>query len=228
MLAAISLFAILPIAEAANSSASSSTGFAAYSVQVTQNGSSRNLAVNESVKPSSSPGKSILTITVEAASSNFTYSHVVNSSSTLFPYMPAITNQTYTYAGKNYSVTAKITQQGTSQVAFKGKTYTVTNYAFSAKVDSAKGSRTFAGSISAFPSDLVYSASVKANQTLATATLTATSLSLNAAGTAAPLQAASAGLGISLAAGAIALSLGARMKRKQETDGASKPDHWVD
>jgi hypothetical protein len=229
VLATIALLSILPIAEAASSSTPGpSAGFAAYSVQATQSGATQTAAVNESVKPSSTAGKSILQVTVEAASSNFTYSHVVNSSSTLFPYLPAISNENYSYSGKNYSVTAKISQQGTSQVTFKGKTYTVTNYALSAKVTSTKGSATYTGAISAFPSDLVYSATLQVNQTRVTATLTATSLSLDAVGTAAPLQAASAGIGISLAVGAIALSLGVKMRRKQRAPGPSKPDHWVD
>jgi len=228
-LATIALLSILPIAEAASSSTSTaSAGFAAYSVQVTRAGAAQSAAVNESVKPTSVPGKSVVQLTVQGASSNFTYSHIVNSSSTLFPYLPAISNENYSYSGKNYSVTAKISQQGTSQVTFKGKSYTVTNYALSAKVTSTKGSETYTGTISAFPSDLVYSATLQANQTRASATLTATSLSLDAVGTAAPLQAASAGIGISLAVGAIALSLGVKMRRKQGAAGTSNPDHWVD
>lgn len=229
VLVALSLFAILPLAQAATSSAAATTGFAAYSVQATVNGTSHSASVNENVKASSTPGKSILTLAVEAASTNFTYSHIVNSSATLFPYLPAISNQNYTYSGKGYNVTAKISQQGTSQVTFQGKTYTVTNYAFSAKVDSAKGSKTYAGTISAFPSDLVYSAAVQTDKSHATITLTATSLSLDATGAATqPVQAASAGLGISLAVGAVALSLGVRMKRKHGTAGSARPDHWVD
>src|SRR5947207_15197387 len=83
LLAVMSLLTVLPVAQAAStsSSASPTTGYAAYSVQVTQNGTSRSIAVNESVTPSSNAGKSILLVTVEAASSNFTYSHIINSSS---------------------------------------------------------------------------------------------------------------------------------------------------
>ena len=184
--------------------------------------------MNESVTPSSSPSESIVLLTVEGTQSNFTYSRAVNSSLTLFPYLPAISNQSYSYSNSSYTVSAKISQQGTSQVTFQGKAYTLTEYAFSADVASANGSRTITGTISAFPSDLVYSATAQANSTSVAATLTATSLSLSA-GTAAPaLQAASAGIGLSLAAGAVALSLGVRMKRKQAPAGPSNPDHWVD
>jgi hypothetical protein len=230
LFAVLPFIALLPVAQAAStsSSASPSSGFAAYSVHVTENGTSRTIAVNESVTPSSNPGKSILLVTVEAASTNFTYSHTINSSSTLFPYLPAIANESYSHSGKTYNITASISKQGTSQVTFQGKGYTLTNYAFSAKIDSAKGSRTITGSVSAFPSDLVYSASAQVNKTSVVATLTSTSLPLSVVAAAPALQAASAGLGISLAVGAVALSLGIRMKRKHGTSGSSKPDHWVD
>ena len=230
LLAVLSLLTVLPVVQAASTPSSSSptSGYAAYSVHVTQNGTARTIAVNESVAPSSNAGKSILLVTVEAASSNFTYSHIINSSSALFPYLPAIANESYSHVGKSYNVTASISKQGTSQVTFQGKGYTLTNYAFSAKIDSAKGSRTISGSVSAFPSDLVYSVTAQADKASVVATLTSTSLTLDVVAAAPALQAASAGLGISLAVGAVALSLGIRMKRKHGPEGSSKPDHWVD
>ncbi len=231
ILAGLSLLAVVPLAQAATtaSSSSPSSGYASYTIQLDHNGTTRSVSVNESVTPSSSPGRSILLLTVEAASSNFTYSHVVNSSSsTLFPYLPAISNQSYAYSGKNYSVAASISQRGTSQVSFQGKAYTVTDYAFSANITSAKGSQTFSGTVSVFPSDLVYSVAAQAGATSFSAALTSTSLPLSGAAAAPAVQAASAGLGISLAAAAVALSLGVRMRRKHGAAGPSKPDHWVD
>jgi hypothetical protein len=230
LLAAVSLLAVLPLAQASVTAGSSSpsSGFASYGVQVTQNGTTRSVSVNESVTPSSSPGNSILLLTVQAASSNFTYSRVVNSSSTLFPYLPAISNQNYTYSSSSYSVAAKISQEGVSQVTFQGNAYTVTNYAFSATIVSTNGSKTISGNVSAFPSDLVYTVSAQTNNASVTATLTSTSLALSADAGAPALQAASAGVGISLAVGAVALSLGVRMKRKQSPAVSSNPDHWVD
>jgi hypothetical protein len=230
LLASISLLALVPLAQAATTSSSSSptSGYAAYSIHVTQNGTSRSISVNESVTPSASPGKSILLLAVEAASSNFTYSHTINSSLTLFPYLPGISNANYTYTVKSYTVAARISQQGTSQVTFQGKSYTMTNYAFSANIASSNGTQAISGSVSAFPSDLVYSVSAQTNNASVAATLTATSLALSTAAAAPALQAASAGLGISLAGAAVALSLGVRMKRKRASAGPSKPDHWVD
>ena len=87
-------------------------------------------SVNESVSQSPTAGDSIVMLAVQGTESNFTYSHVVNSSLTLFPYLPAISNENYTYSGKSYTVAASISQQGTSQVSFQGKSYTLTDYAF--------------------------------------------------------------------------------------------------
>ena len=229
-LAALLLLALVPLAEASTSagSASPSSGYAAYNVQVTQNGTTRAASVNESVTPSATPGQSIILLTVEGTQSNFTYSHVVNSSLTLLPYLPAITDQNFTYSGKSYSVTAKISQQASSQATFLGEAYTLTDYAFSAHITSANGSRDVTGTVSAFPSDLVYSVTANTNGSSVAAILTATSLALTAASAAPALQAASAGIGLSLAAGAVALSLGVRMKRKHAPSGSSNPDHWVD
>jgi hypothetical protein len=230
LFALLPLVALLPVAQAASTSsvASPVSGYVSYSVHVTANGTSKIIAVNESITPNSGAGKSILFVSVEAASTNFTYSHIINSSSAMFPYLPAIANESYSHSSKSYNVTASISKQGTSQVTFQGKAYTVTNYAISAKIDSAKGSKTVTGSVSAFPSDLIYSASVQADKASVVATLTSTSLPLTVVAAAPALQAASAGLGISLAVGAVALSLGIRMKRKHGPSGSSKPDHWVD
>jgi hypothetical protein len=230
VLAGISLLAFVPLVvavPASSSSSSPSSGYVSYAVQFTQNGTTRSVSLNETVTPSSSPGKSILLLSVEAASSNFTFSHIVNSSSTLLPYLPAISNQSFTYSGKNFSVAAKISQQGTSQVPFRGASYSLTNYAFSASIASANRSTSISGSVSAFPSDLVYSISAHTANATVEATLVSTSLALSTA-SAPALQAASAGIGISLAVGAVALSLGVRMKRKQGSAGSSTPDHWVD
>jgi hypothetical protein len=228
VLASVSLLALVPLAQAASTtaSASPSSGYVAYSVQVTQNGTTRAASVNESVTPSA--GESIVFLTVQGTQTNLSYSHVVNSSLTLFPYLPAISNQSYSYSNSSYTVSATISQQGISQVTFQGSSYTLTDYSFSADVGSANGSHTITGTVSAFPSDLVYSATAQSNSTSVAATLTATSLALSGTTAAPALQAASAGVGLSLAAGAVALSLGVRMKRKQAPAGPSNPDHWVD
>jgi len=229
-LAAICLLALVPLVQASTTtnSSSDSSGYAVYSIQASYNGTARTASVNESVTPSSTAGESIILLAVEGTQTNFTYSRVVNSSLTLFPYLPGISNQNFTYSGKGYTVAADISQQGTSQVTFQGTAYTMTSYAFSAEITSTNRSSTITGTISAFPSDLVYSATAQSKGSSVSATLTATSLALTGAAAAPALQAASAGVGLSLAAGAVALSLGIRMKRKHAPAGPSTPDHWVD
>ncbi len=229
-LAAICLLALVPLVQASTtaSSSSASSGYVVYNVQASYNGTTRAASVNESVTPSSTTGESIIGLAVVGTQTNFTYSRVVNSSLTIFPFLPGISSQNFTYSDKGYTVTAKISQQGTSQATFQGKAYTLTNYAFSADITSSNGSKTIAGTISAFPSDLVYSATAQSNGSSVSATLTATSLALTTAAAAPALQAASAGAELSLAVGAVALSLGVRMKRKKAPAAPSNPDHWVD
>jgi len=228
LLAALALLALVPVVQASTSGpASPSTGSVTYSLQLVANGTTRSASVTETVSPDSSPGMSIIQLAVQGTQSNFTYSHAVNSSLTLFPYLPSITNNNYTYTGKSGSVTAKIAQEGTSKVAFAGSSYTLTDYAFSATYSDANGTGSVTGTVSAFPSDLVYSASASSSQGQVTATLTSTSLSLSAASLSPAVQATSAGVGISLAIGAVAVSLGVRYRNKPQAQGP-KPDHWVD
>ena len=227
-LAAVCLLALVPLVQASTTTSPSSTsGYVVYNVQASYNGTTRAVSVNESVTPSSTAGGSIVMLAVEGTQTNFTYSRVVNSSLTLLPYLPGISDQNFTYSDKGYTLAATISQQGTSQATFQGKDYTMTDYAFSAEVTSSNGSHTTTGTISAFPSDLVYSVTAQSNGSSVSATLTATSLALTTAAAAPALQSASAGIGLSLAVGAVAVSLGVKMKRKQGP-AATHPDHWVD
>jgi len=229
LLAALSLLALVPLVQATTTSASGSpsSGSVTYSVQATVNGTAKAATVTETVSPSATAGESTIMLAVSGTESNFTYSHVVNSSLTLLPYLPAITNESYSYTGKNYSVAASISQQGTSEATFQGKSYTLTDYAFSATVTSTNGTTTITGAVSAFPSDLVYSVSARGSTSSVVATLTSTNLSLSGSSGSPALQATSAGVGISLAVGAVALSLGVKFRSKPQSAGP-KPDHWVD
>ncbi len=229
VLAALSLLALVPLVQATTTSSSSapSTGSVTYSVQATLNGTSKAATVTETVTSGATAGDSIVMLAVSGTQSNFTYSHVVNSSLTLLPYLPAITNESYSYAGKNYSVVASISQHGTSQATFQGKSYTLTDYSFSATITTTNGTQNIAGTVSAFPSDLVYSVSAHGTSSSVTATLTSTTLSLTGASMSPALQATSAGVGVSLAIGAVALSLGVKFRNKPQSPGP-KPDHWVD
>ncbi len=224
------LFGAVPIVHAATSGA---TGYVAYDVHATTADGQKAASVNESVTASSTGGESILLLAVKSALTNFTYSHLINSSAEVFPYMPAIANRSFSYSNDSYSISAKITQVASSQVSFQGSSYTMSNYAISANFTGPKGSGSAQGTISAFPSTLVYSLSLTLDSPQGngsvSAVLTSTSLSLQAGGAASPaVQTASAGVGLSLAAGALALSLGVRARRANRSNPGPKPDHWVD
>lgn len=226
LLAAISLLALVPIAVASTGTGSSS-GYVTYSVQASYNGTSQAATVTENVAPSSTAGESIVQLSLQGTESNFTYSHVVNDSLTLFPYLPAISSDSYSYSGKNYTVSATISQHGTSQVTFQAKSYTLTDYSFTVLVTSSNGSDTITGTLTAFPSDLVYSVTAHGQTSSVQATLTSTSLALTSAAASPSTQATSAGVGLSIAAGAVAVSLGVKYRHKAPSEGP-KPDHWVD
>jgi hypothetical protein len=219
---------VLGLAPVVQTGSAASSGYVVYSVHASFNGSQRSFSVNETVSPSLSHGESILSLAVESASTNLTLSHLINSSLTVFPYMPVVTNQSYTYRNDSYSITARITQAGSSQVNFQGVTYTLSDYAFYANFTRGQSSRNAGGDLSVLPSGLVYSVSLLSEDTTVTAVLVSTSLPLQASSAAPDLQVASVGVGASVAAAAVALSVGVRTRRKKKPEAAPKPDHWAD
>lgn len=208
--------------------AAGSTGYVSYNIQTSSNGNQRSYSVNESVSQSSHSGESILSLIVKSASTNFTYSHLVNSSVVVFPYLPVITNRTLTYSNDSYSISIRLVQEGTSKVTFQGSQYTLNVYAVSANFTDADFSGNANGTLATFPSGLVYTAAITLGKGSLTATMTSTSLQLQASSAAPSIQIASAGIGVSVAAVAVVLSIGVRAKRKNGTEQAEKPEHWVD
>jgi hypothetical protein len=219
---------VLGLAPVAQTGSAASSGYVAYSIHASFNGSQQSFSVNETVSPSSSQGRSILSLAVASASTNFTYSHLINSSLTVFPYLPVVTNQSFTYRNDSYSISARITQTGSSQVNFRGETYSLSDYAFYANFTGGESSRNASGDLSVLPSGLVYSISLLSGGTTVTVMLVSTSLPLQASSAAPNLQVASVGVGASVAAAAVALSVGVRARRKKRPEASPKPDHWAD
>jgi hypothetical protein len=228
-IAAVALLTLVPLVQAVTpiSSLPFTSGYAAYSVRVTGNGTSHDFTITENVTPSSTSGESIVGLMVQGTQSNFTYSRYVNSSLVMFPFMPAITGDNYSYAGPSGNMTAKIAMQGTSQVTFNNQSFTMNDYNFASTMNSTRGAYAMTGTISTFPSDLIYSVATSYNSTQVTAKLTSTSLPLSVPSASPITQTASAGIGLSLVAGVVALSLGVKLRNKPQTPQA-KPDHWVD
>jgi hypothetical protein len=226
---AISLLTLVPLVQAVTptSSLPFSSGYAVYSVQVTGNGTSHDFSIKENVTPSSTSGESIVSLVMQGTQSNFTYSRFVNSSLVIFPFMPAITGNNFSYAGASGNMTANVAMQGTTQVTFNNQSYTMNEYTFSSTMNSVQGAYAMTGTVSTFPSDLIYSVVTGYNNTQITAKLTSTSLPLSVSSLSPMAQTASAGIGLSLVAGVVALSLAVKLRSKPQAPEA-KPDHWVD
>jgi hypothetical protein len=220
----------LIIVSTAGTALASPSGFAAYSVQVNSRGSSRNLTVNESISPTSNAGFDRLILKVASGSWNFNYSRSVNSSLDLFPFVPAISNQSFSYSSGSSRVSADVTQNGTLSVSFQGKTYQLTSLSFRASFSTSNHTGSLAGVLYAFPSGLVYSLRTSFNATTSfSATLQSTSLPLNAAASSSSAaQIASAGLGAGAVLSVVGLSLGVRSRRRKGQPAGAKPDYWVD
>ncbi len=206
-----------------------STGYVAYSFQFSHQGVTKSFNLNETVSATSSSGADSVLLKLSSESLNVSYSRSVNSSLLLFPYLPPITNQTFSYSRNSTSITASVVQNGTASVSFQGASYHLTTYTVSAQLSSKNGSGSVEASLASFPSGLLYSAKGRVNGTSTFAILlTATSLPLDAASSSTAAQVASVTIGGGAVVGALALSLGVRSKRKHRAQGESKPDYWVD
>lgn len=228
--AVLSIFAVCMIAGGVLGAAfATSQGFAVYGLTFVSHGVSRSLTVNESVVASKDPGFDTLVLRVLSGSWNLNYSRLVNSSVQLFPFVPAIPSQNFSFAYGSSDISAKFAQNGTVPVEFQGNSYQVTSYTFSARLSSTKLTGSVTGTFSTFPSGLLYALKAEANGTSSvTAALESTSLPLSTGNSSSALQMASAGLGAGAIVSVVALSLGIRSKHRQKGQPESKPDYWVD
>ena len=204
-------------------------GYVAYAVTAVSDGVAKTYSVEESVSQSSAQGESVLSLAFHSASTNLTYSHLVNSSLEVFPYLPVITNSTYSYNNGSYDITVHVAKDGTGSVGVKGSQYVLEVYSFYANISRAQMTPvSVGGNFTVLPSGLVYSVYLASNGTSAYLTLSSTSLPLQASSGGMGTQAASAGVGASAVVGTLALSLGVRSRRGKRQERAEKPDHWVD
>ena len=148
-----SVAAVAAVVMLAVAAAGATQGTAVYRVQGSDlsaaagtagsSASTGSFTVTETVSPGTNASFDTLLLAVAAHSGNFTYSRLVNASSEVQPFLPAITNQSFTYGENGTSVTASISSNGTVPLAFQGGTYTLTSYAYSLEITSAMPS--FAG-----------------------------------------------------------------------------------
>jgi hypothetical protein len=260
-IAAIVMIALLAVA-----AAGSTQGTVVYRVQVSDltpsltagppDMTSHSYTVTETVSPGSNASFDTLFLAFASNTSNLTYTRSINSSLPLQPFLPAITNQSFTYSSNGTSVNAQISRNGTVTTTFQGQSYSLTSYTFSAQLwtprpdlssmnltsigqtpvsplqstpAAANENVTFSGSILAFQSGLVYSAKAVVQGTASLSiTLLSTNLPLNAASASTATQVASIGISAGAIVGALALGVGVRRKKHGASAAEAKPDHWVD
>jgi hypothetical protein len=132
-------------------------GYAAYSVQVSCSGTSHSFTVNESVSATSNANYDRLTLAVVSGNSTFSYSTSINSSLDVSPFIPFISNQSFSYTYNSTTVALSIINNGTTPVKFHGATYSLTSYAAKVTISSYGTNETINAELWTFPSGLIYS-----------------------------------------------------------------------
>ena len=162
-----------------------STGYVQYRISIT--GFDDHLLlddflVTESVSPTGQPDFIDIALSLSSDTTNFTYSKVVNSSSLpmLFPYLPRLTNQSFSYAMQGISISANLDNTGQTPVTFNDNTYQATKYLVSFSATNNSKTVSAQGNIESMPSGLIYRIQLSFNQQSSVElTLLSTDLELN-------------------------------------------------
>ena len=140
------------------------------------------LLVTESVNPSGQPDFIDIALSLSSATTNFTYSKVVNSSSLpiIFPYLPELTNQSFSYTMQGISISATLVNSGQIPVTFHDINYQATEYLVSFSATNSSKVISADGKIVSMPSGLIYNIQLSFNQQSSVeVTLLSTDLDLN-------------------------------------------------
>jgi hypothetical protein len=234
-----------------------SSGYVQYKINITNPddpASSRTAIVNESAHPIGQTGFVDLTLSLSSTAMNLTNSKDVDSSSLpeIFPYLSGLTNQSFSYEVRGFSITANLVNTGQVPVTFNGVTYQATQYlvSFSAMNSSGMKSISAEGNIISMPSGLIYTVQLSLNQTASVnITLLSTSLRLtDPPSSVNPLSALVLGAGVIAAVGIAAPAIFKKVKHNKTNDQAQtsevrgnqksdseqengdeeKPSYWVD
>jgi hypothetical protein len=230
-----------PVVLATNASSSSSNqGYVTYQVTLTRGTNQTVFVVNESSVPTNQNGFVDITFRLLSNQQNLSYSRVVNTSALpeIFPFIPGITNQSFSYNVYGFLINASISSAGSTSASFNGAGYTGSKYLLdlSATNSSNGQSMSATGNIIALPSGLVYSVQLEQ------AGNSAISVSVKLLSTNLPLSdpsntvsttegAAMVGAGV-LGAAAFAVPFW-KLRKKKNSAAASeeadkKPSYWVD
>jgi len=203
-------------------------GYATYSLSVRSPLGEHSVVLNETVGASSKAGYSDLVLQLFGGAQNLTYSKLVNASVNLFPYLPSLAGQSFSYSnGTAYGIHANITTASSATVMFDGSQYTMRVYVVSVTAFMGTKSMETNATVEAFPSTLVYSASAGNSTVGLQALLLATDLPLTASS---PQMAPAVYVGTGLGIGAVAVggALMIRRRDKKAEKQGEKPLHWVD
>ncbi len=146
-------------------------GYVAYNVTIGKSSdvAPRSFNINESAQPTNQNGFEIIAVSLSTPSSNLTYSRLVNTSGVpeIFPFLPGITNQSFSYDYHGVSIAASIFFTGSVSVTFDNQSYSDSNYTFDARATNSSSGTTASafGSVVAMPSGLVYSLKILVNGT---------------------------------------------------------------
>ena len=203
-------------------------GYAMYSVSASTPVGNHSMVVNETIGPSSKAGYSVLILRLLGDMQNLTYSKLVNASDNLFPYLPNLGTQSFSYSnGTLYNVQVNITASSSTTVTFDGNQYSMSVFAISVSASAGGKSVEANGTVETFPSTLVYSASAGNSTYKIQVLLQATDLPLTGpAPQMDPAMYAGAGIGIGAVAAFGALMI--RHREKKVEKQGEKPLHWVD
>lgn len=190
--------------------ASSQKEYVSYELGVYLNGHTYTGSFNESVAPTSKAGLDLVSVALESAAFNISYSKVVNASAALLPVLPALSNQSLSFGSHGYAVNVSVEYTGSSTVHVLGGTYTLKNYTVGVEVQPQSGSMSLgvSGTVSVFQTGLVYQARLAFNSSVyVEATLKGTNIALTTPSDPPAYQ----GLTVAGAAAAVVVALGAAL-----------------
>ncbi len=199
---------------------------AVYTVTLVANGITHTITLNETLASTSNPAWEVLTVILVGQNWSLSYSRSVNSTHHFFPYVPSAANQTIKFNGTNYSIFVSLQKNGTKDIEFNGNTYTLTTYSFIAEVKSKMYQGVLHGEVDAFPSSLLYMATLSSKTVSLTVRLVSTNLPLNLPSASGQQQAASIIVSVGAVAAVIAGSIGIRHIRRITSKEVK--EHWVD
>jgi hypothetical protein len=227
----------VPLLAFSNASSSATQGYVAYQITLKSPVNQTSFIVNESSTATNQNGFVSLTLGLVSDFQNFSYSRDVNISAVpeIFPFIPGISNQSFSYETHGISIYAKITNAGTSSVYFSGKTYDAAKYAIDLSATNSSDGRSVSanGTLLALPSGLLYSAEIQhtSSGTLSVQLL-ATNLPLSDPSNTVSATEGAAMVGVGLL-GAAAIAVPWKFRKRKNSSAASespekKPSYWVD